>query len=123
MFSIKQDLVMNIRRITIVSFFYTLMSSAAFAGWFDPSNFSECAEKYVKRAKSNRAALILNYTCRMQFDQNKQSSDWKSYYDCVRNNLEDVEQDNAASLLVRSCQERYRQLFYLDQNGFYKPIE
>lgn len=99
------------------------MSSTASAGWFGPSDFSECAEKYVKRAKSNRAAVILNYTCRMQFDQKKQSSEWKSYFDCVRDNLEDVSQDNAASLLVRACQEKHQQLFYIDKHGRYKPIE
>lgn len=114
---------MNFPKITAVLVCFLLISTAAHAGWFGPSNFSGCVEKYVKRAKSNRAAIILNYTCRMQFDQNKQSADWKSYYDCVRDNLEDVEQDNAASLLVISCQEKHRQLFYIDQFGFYRPIE
>lgn len=113
---------MNFPQITAIFICFSLISPAALAGWFGPSDFSGCVEKYVKRAKSNRAAVILNYTCRMQFDQKKQSADWISYYDCVRDNLEDVEQDNAASLLVRSCQEKHRQLFYIDQSGFYQPI-
>lgn len=99
------------------------MPSTALAAWFGPSDFSGCVEKYVKGVKSSRAAYILNSTCRMQFDQKKQSADWNSYYDCVRDNLEDVENDNAASLLLRSCQKKHRQLFYIDQVGFYQPIE
>jgi hypothetical protein len=89
-----------------------LVSSTGLAGWFGPSNYSECVEKYVKGAKSNRAAVILNYTCRMEFDQQKRSTDWKNYYDCVRGNLEDVEQDSAALFLLRSCQEKHAKLFY-----------
>jgi hypothetical protein len=97
-----------------VMFIYSfLIPSACLAGWFGPSNFSECVEKYVKQAKSNHAALILGHTCRMQLNQNKQSSEWESYYSCVRDNLEDVEQDKAALFFVISCQEKHRHLFYI----------
>lgn len=109
--------------ISIALLFFISSTCDCFGGWFGPSDFSGCVEKYVKPSKSHRAAVILNYTCRMQFDQKKQSAVWISYYDCVRDNLKDVEQDTAAYLLTRSCQEKHRQLFYIDQSGLYQPIE
>lgn len=111
----RRNLFMNLLPITAAIFCLCLMPPVANAGWFGPSNYSECVEKYVKKAKCNRAAIILAITCRMQFDENKQSSEWGKYYDCVRDNLEDVEQDQAAVVLTNSCKKKYPQLFYIDQ--------
>ena len=108
---------------SILLVFQCVATPSVFAGLFGPSSFSECVEKYVTKTKSNRAALILNHTCRMEFDQKKQSSDWKEYYECVRSNLKNVEQDNAATILTRSCQEKHSKLFYIDSLGRYVPIE
>ena len=46
----------------------------AIAGFFGPSSYSDCVEKYVKGAKCDNAVFILNRTCIMQFDENKNFS-------------------------------------------------
>jgi len=103
MVSIRKLLNFNIPQVSVVFLCFFLISPSAHAVWFSPSNYSECVEKYVKPSKSKRAAAILNHTCRQQFTENIQSSDWEKYYSCVRSNLKNVEIDHAASLLVRSC--------------------
>ena len=95
----------------------------AIAGFFGPSSYSDCVEKYVKVAKCDNSVFILNRTCIMQFDENKNSPDWKVYYKCVRKNLANVDQEKSAYILTRSCQKKHSNLFYLDWRGFYVPIE
>ena len=122
MFGIRKLLIFNLPQVSVIFVFLFFISPTAFAGWFSPSNYSECVEKYVKQSKSNRAAIILSRTCRQEFTDDVQSSDWKKYYSCVRGNLKDVEQDSAASVLVRSCQEKYSDLFFITDDGRYLPM-
>ncbi len=95
-------------------FLMMLISNSAFAGWFYPSDYPECVDKYVSKAKSERAAIILRSTCDMEFKQNKNSDEWKEFYSCVRDKLKDIAIDRAAIIVYHSCKEKYSKLFPKD---------
>jgi hypothetical protein len=98
------------RQLAII-FLMMLISKAVFAGWFYPSDYPECVDKYVSKSKSERAAIILRNTCDKEFKQNQNSDEWKEFYSCVRDDLKDIAIDRVAIIVFHSCKEKYSKLF------------
>ena len=76
------------------------------AGWFGPSTFEECIDKYIVSAKTNYASDAVIMSCSLEFKKKKTDAKYKSYYKCIRQDVVKAQSEKSAKIMAYRCKSR-----------------
>ena len=89
-----------LKKLLLLLFLIPSLAIADWFRWFEPSNFEECFDKSLKKAKNNQAVYIAREGCRRLFMNNKTD---KAYGKCLLNLSKDMQTELAGHIGIRKC--------------------
>ena len=135
----------------IFIFYFVFLLQSVGAGWlFGPSNYDECILQYIKNSNNNYAIAKIKKACRDKFyipyvpkKKKKQADpnkiDWDAVFteidkreiwskkmcSCILENMKNVDNNQAAFLIYKSCSEKTGEWRYPPKHLFpaYKKNE